>query len=70
MIFRRLKINIAIHTAILLIIGMSLIGFVSLHTFQRILIQSELDRGHLLLKAMESHSAVFLDPLTGQINDE
>ena len=70
MFFRGLKINIAIHTAILLIIGMSLIGFVSLHTFQRILIQSELDRGHLLLKAMQSHSAVFLDPLTGQINDE
>ncbi len=70
MFYRGLKLNIAIHTAILLIIGMTLIGFVSLNTFQRVLIQSESDRGRLLLKAMESHSAVFLDPLTGQINDE
>ncbi len=70
MIFRRLKINIAIHTAILLIIGMTLIGFVALHTFQRILIQSESERGHLLLKTLESHATLFLDPLTGKINDE
>ena len=70
MIFRGLKINIAIHTAILLIIGMTLIGFVALHTFQRILIQSESERGHLLLKTMESHAAAFLDSTTGEINDE
>ena len=69
MIFRGLKINIAIHTAILLIIGMTLIGFVAMHTFQRILIQSESERGNLLLKTMESHAAVFLDSTTGEIND-
>jgi len=70
MIFRGLKLNIAIHTAILLIIGMTLIGFVAQHTFQRILIQSESERGHLLLKTMESHAAVFIDSTTGEINDE
>jgi len=51
-------------------IGMALIGFVAIHTFQRILIQSETGRGHLLLKAMESQAAIFFDPLTGEINDE
>jgi len=70
MLFRGLKINIAIHTAILLMIGMALIGLVAIHTFQRVLVQSESDRGRLLLKAMESHAAAFMEPLSGEINDE
>ncbi len=70
MIFHGLKLNIAIHTAIILIIGMTLIGLVALNTFQRLLINSELDRGDLLLKAMSHHSADFFNPQTGEIDAE
>ena len=51
MLLRGLKSNIAINIAIILLVGMLLIGFVTMMTAQRDMVRSEILRGNLLISS-------------------
>ena len=55
MIVRGIRSNILITIAVILIIGMVLINFVTVRTLQQELLRVEVARGHLLLSLIEQH---------------
>lgn len=55
MLVRALKSNVIISIAVLLFIGMILIDFVAVRTFQQHVIQTEIDKCALLVRMVENH---------------
>ncbi|HHC25187.1 MAG TPA: hypothetical protein ENK58_07240, partial [Desulfobacterales bacterium] len=51
----KLEINISVNLAILLGIAMVLVDFVMVMSVQKILLRSEIQRGYLLISALETH---------------
>lgn len=61
MFFRGIKSNIAINIAVLLLLGMLLIEFVTIITAQREMIRLEIARGNLLISSFEESLVNFYD---------
>ena len=55
MSFQSLKTNIAIHLAVLLLIGMVLIDFVMIIVAQKALLQCEISKGYIFLSGVENN---------------
>ena len=55
MLLRGLKSNIAINIGIILLVGMLLIGFVTMMTAQRDMVRSEILRGNLLISSFNEN---------------
>jgi signal transduction histidine kinase len=64
---RGLKSNIAINIAGILLLGMILIGFVTIITTQRDFVRYEISKGNLLFSVFEDHLLKFSNPLNGEI---
>ena len=64
---RGLKSNIAINIAAVLLLGMLLIGFVTIITTQRDFVRYEISKGSLLFSVFEDHLFNFSKPLNGNL---
>ncbi len=65
---RGLKSNIAINIAGVLLLGMLLIGFVTIITTQQDFVRSEIFKGQLLISLFKDHLLNFSDHLSGDIS--